>query len=263
MAAQEFNSARRCPAKLLNPKRLPAASHYKAPIMKTTLVTCLCSAFLALGAFAQAPAASPEPTAAIPPPPPAAPTAPAASASMSPAAAARSDDNDLESRIDKKVKKGVTINLGNDDNKHHHNRDHGSSDGIDDAAFMAIPIVGIIFSTLFGAPVLIVALILFFSYWKQRSLHRTVRMMVEKGQPVPEGLFAPPQSPARQRSDMRRGVVLVMIGLGLMIFLGAVNDWSDGSWALGVIPFLIGAGYLLVWKLDANKRVTDTAPRVS
>ena len=56
----------------------------------------------------------------------------------------------------------------------------------------------------------------------------------------------------RQRSDMRRGVVLVMIGLGLILFLGAVNEWEGGAWAIGVIPFLIGVGYLLVWKLEGK-----------
>jgi hypothetical protein len=58
---------------------------------------------------------------------------------------------------------------------------------------------------------------------------------------------------------MRRGVVLVMVGLGLMIFLAAVNDWEGGAWSIGLIPFLIGAGYLLVWKLEGNK---DNAPPV-
>ncbi len=126
---------------------------------------------------------------------------------------------------------------------------------------MAIPIVGIIFTTLFGAPVMIVGLIMFFSYWKARSLHRTVRMMVEKGQPVPESLFAAPHSPARQRSDMRRGVVLGMVGLGIMLFLGAVNEWEGGAWALGLIPFLIGAGYLVVWKLEVRLNPVPTIPR--
>ncbi len=128
-----------------------------------------------------------------------------------------------------------------------------NSSDVGDSALMAIPIVGIIFTTLFGAPVMIVGVIMFFSYWKQRSLHRTVRMMVEKGQPVPEALFATPSSPIRQRSDMRRGVVLVMVGLGIMIFFAAVNDWEGGAWALGIIPFLIGCGYLLVWKLEGRK----------
>jgi hypothetical protein len=58
---------------------------------------------------------------------------------------------------------------------------------------------------------------------------------------------------------MRRGVVLAMVGLGLMTFLGAVNDWEGGAWSIGLIPFLIGAGYLLVWKLEGKK---DNVPPV-
>ncbi len=118
---------------------------------------------------------------------------------------------------------------------------------------MVIPLVGIVFLTIFGAPVLIVGLILYFSFSRQRALHKTVRMMVEKGQPVPEALLAPPPPAQRQRSDLRRGVILTMIGVGLMVFLAAANDWEGGSWTLGLIPFLIGAGYLLVWKLDTKK----------
>ena len=125
-----------------------------------------------------------------------------------------------------------------------------------------IPIVGIVFLTLFGAPVLIVAVIMYFGFSKNRMMHRTVRMMVEKGQPVPEALLNPPPA-VRKRSDMRRGVVLVMVGLGLMIFLAAVNNGEGGSWAVGVIPFMIGAGYLLVWKLEGKgdrESKTDNPP---
>jgi len=49
----------------------------------------------------------------------------------------------------------------------------------------------------------------------------------------------------------------VMVGLGLMIFLGAVSDWEGGARSIGLIPLLIGAGYLLVWKLEGKK---DSAP---
>jgi hypothetical protein len=117
---------------------------------------------------------------------------------------------------------------------------------------MVLPIVAIVFLTIFATPVLIVAVILYFGFSKNRMMHRTVRMMVEKGQPVPEALLNPPPA-QRQRSDMRRGVVLVMVGLGIMLFLGAVNDWENGAWAVGIIPFLVGAGYLLVWKLEGKK----------
>jgi hypothetical protein len=122
----------------------------------------------------------------------------------------------------------------------------------DDIPAIVVPIVAITLLTVFGAPVVIVGLILYFSFSRSRTLHRTVRMMVEKGQPVPEALLNPPPA-HRQRSDLRRGIVLTMVGLGLLVFLGAINDWEGGAWSLGLIPFLIGAGYLLVWKLDAKK----------
>jgi hypothetical protein len=48
--------------------------------------------------------------------------------------------------------------------------------------------------------------------------------------------------------------------LGLVIFLGAVNDWEGGSWAIGIIPFLIGLGYLLVWKLEGKKDIPPPLP---
>jgi len=44
-----------------------------------------------------------------------------------------------------------------------------------------------------------------------------------------------------------------------VVFFGAVNDWEGGAWSLGIIPFLIGLGYLLVWRLDVHK---DASPKV-
>ena len=234
--------------------------------MKTLLQNCILAAAcaLALSAAGQ----SPTPTLA----PPASPAS-AAVASVTPATSASPEENDdLENRIERKVRRGLHISIGDDhkerdrDRERERERRHHDSDDDDVSGLMAIPIVGIIFSTLFGTPVLIVAAIMFFSYLKSRSLHRTVRTMVEKGEPVPAALFAQPPV-IRARSDMRRGVVLVMVGIGLMVFFGAVNDWEGGGWAIGIIPFLIGAGYLLVWKLEGHKpngfnTSTDNPPRV-
>jgi len=125
---------------------------------------------------------------------------------------------------------------------------------------MAIPIVAIVFMSIFGAPVLIVAVILYFGFSRTRMQHRTIRMLAEKGQPIPSGLLATPAPAVRQRSDMRRGVVLTMVGIGLMVWLGAVNDWEGGAWSLGLIPFLIGAGYLIVWKLEGKKDISSPPP---
>jgi hypothetical protein len=246
--------------------------------MKTTLITSLSALALACSLLAQTPSISPDVTASAsasvapttPPVAPAAPTAPPASA-IAPSATPTLEE-DLESRIEQKAKRGINITFGDDDKKtrrerrardRNEDRIHVRGSDFDDGALMAIPIVGIIFTTLFGAPVLIVGLIMFFSYWKARSLHRTVRMMVEKGQPVPEALFATPPRAIRQRSDMRRGVILTMLGIGVMIFFGAMDDWDGGAWALGIIPFLIGCGYLLVWKLEDIKASTDNPSSLS
>jgi hypothetical protein len=218
--------------------------------MKTTILTCLCSIALFLPAFGQSsptPAPSPSGTAVA---------SAIAGASISPAVSATPDDEDsIEKSVKRKTSRkfSITSPSGITVTRRHHDNDDFD---VENGALMAIPIIGIIFSTLFGAPVLVVGAIMFFSYLKSRSLHRTVREMVEKGQPVPPALFAPPAA-IRARSDMRRGVVLVMVGIGVMIFFGAVNDWEGGAWALGIIPFLIGVGHLLVWKLEGPK---DKAP---
>jgi hypothetical protein len=257
--------------------------------MKITLLTSLCSAAMLLGAFAQEPPVPPEATpgdpaleapapAATPATAPAAPAAPAAATPLPPGAAAAAtatpprtidadeDEDNLERQIERKVRRGVsiTIDRANDRADRHIERaerraerraQRGSSGiDIDRGADLAVPIVAVIFTTLFGAPIVIVAVIMFFSYLKARSLHRTVRMMVERGQPVPEALFAatPPRATtARQRHDMRRGVVLVAIGAGIMLFFAAIG--AGGVWAMGLIPLLIGAGYLALWQLDAQK----------
>ena len=208
--------------------------------MKTLFIACICSVALSIVAFGQSPptqASSPAPAASIAP-----------TASVSPA-------GDLADKIHQRIEKkfrghhGIVI----DD---HDNEDRGS----DDIPRQVIPIVAISVLAVFGAPVLIVAVIMYFGFSRNRMMHRTIRMMVEKGQPVPAALLAPPAPAQRQRSDMRRGVVLVMVGLGLMLFFGAINDWEGGVWSLGIIPFLIGAGYLLVWKLEGKKDIPPLPP---
>lgn len=242
---------------MLNPNGVPAASHCKRITMKTTFLTCLCSIALGLSVFCQTPTA-PAISASVQPsvigPSPALATASAAPSVTS------DRDESIESEVARKLKRKFGIDIDMDHGTTHISRHHsGDSDDDDLGSIIAIPIVGIIFTTLFGAPVMVVAAVMFFSYLKSRSLHRTVRTMVEKGQEVPAALFAPPPV-IRARSDLRRGVVLLMVGFGLMIFFGAVNDWEGGSWSLGVIPFVIGLGYLLVWKLEGRRDKVPPLP---
>jgi Domain of unknown function (DUF6249) len=211
--------------------------------MKTLFIIGVCSLALALGAFAQSPAVSP------------ATGAPLTSGTISPSA---TPESGLEQSIRKKHKKHFNFTIGDQDqDTTSAESGDGSHDEIPEAV---IPIVAISLLTVFGAPVLIVALIMYFGFSKSRAMHRTIRMMVEKGQPVPAALLAPPPPAVRQRSDMRRGVVLVMVGIGIMVFFAAVNDWEGGAWAIGIIPFLVGCGYLLVWKLEGGKKEIPPLP---
>ena len=210
--------------------------------MNRFILTYISSLALAISSFAQAPTASPLAS------------TPAATTAVSPTSTPQSK---IEQSIRKKHKKHFGLTIGD------HDKDLDALDRLGDEKSgdlpeFVIPIVAITMLTVFGAPVLIVGLIMYFSFSRSRTLQKTIRMMVEKGQPVPEALLNPPPA-QRQRSDVRRGVVLAMIGIGLMVFFGAVNDWEGGSWTLGLIPFLIGAGYLLVWKLDTKK---DNPPPV-
>jgi len=240
--------------KLLNPNWAVSASYDQSINMKKLILLCICSIALVISSFAQTPAESPI---ASPPTTTTAATTATTTPASNPSATASRSSADLADRIHQKLEKklhgrhGIII-----DTDHDEDADHGKSH--DDIPEFVIPIVAITMLTIFGAPVLIVGLITYFSFSRSRALHRTVRMMVEKGQPVPEALLNPPPA-LRQRSDMRRGIVLTMVGLGIGVFLAA-TDWGGSSWTLGVIPFLIGVGYLLVWKLEGKRDVPPPPP---
>ncbi len=230
--------------------------------MKKTILTCFAFAFATYG-LSQTPTPPQDttpvdsPAAVLTQSPTATPTAsPIASASVVPtpaatvsATASPDTDEDFDRAIEKKINKHFRINFDDDG--------HGVDENV---AWIAIPIVLIVFGSLIAVPVAVVWTIFYFANSRNRALHKTVRMMVEKGQPVPEALLNPP-AVVKQRSDLRRGIVLLMIGTGMIVFFGAVNDWEGGAWSLGMIPFLIGLGYLLFWKLDV-RRDERPSPRV-
>src|SRR5438067_10974856 len=227
-------------------------------IMKKLFLLCICSLALAGSLFGQAPTetpiASPTTTAAA--------TATTSATSiaapaLTPTATGSSASSDLADKIHRKLEKklghkhGITIDTGDKD-------EDADLEKMRD--FIAIPIVAIVFLSIFGAPVAIVIMIGIFSIIATRMRQRTIRMMVEKGQPVPAELLAPATRGIRRRSDARRGDVWTMVGLGLMIWLAAVNDWEGGAWSFGLIPFLIGLGYLIVWKLENKKDIPPPPP---
>ena len=225
--------------------------------MNKLFLLCICATALAGSLFAQVPTETPVASTT-------APTATAATSITAPASTAApsatsgSASSDLADRIHRKLEKKLRhkhgIVIDGDD------KDGDLVGASKDIPPMVIPLVGIVFLSIFGAPVLIVIMIGVFALLVSRSRQRTIRMLVEKGQPVPAELLAPATRSVRQRSDARRGVVWTMVGLGVMVWLGAVNDWEGGAWSFGLIPLLIGLGYLIVWKLENKKNVPPPPP---
>jgi hypothetical protein len=235
--------------------------------MKKLFLLCMCSLGLYGTLFPQTPTETPIASPTVPTAATAATAAtslaaqastaaPASTTTPAPKATAASGSSDIADRIHRKLEKklggkhGIVIDTDDGDHQGHD----------DDIPAMIIPLVGIVFLSIFGAPVLIVILIGGFALLVSRSRQRTIRMLVEKGQPVPAELLAPATRGVRQRSDARRGVVWTMVGLGLMIWLAAVNDWEGGAWSFGLIPFLIGLGYLIIWKLENKKDIPPPPP---
>lgn len=94
----------------------------------------------------------------------------------------------------------------------------------------------------------LVAVPLWFRNRSQLDKQETLRLMVEKGAEIPPGLLATEERP---RSDLRRGVILICTGIGVSLFLRIVED-GDSAWSLGIVPFMIGVGYLVTHWLERD-----------
>jgi hypothetical protein len=81
-------------------------------------------------------------------------------------------------------------------------------------------------------------------------LHETLRLMIEKGQPIPPELLQSPDGLRRPRNDLRNGLVLIGLGLAVGISLFSQND---ADWPMAFIPLLIGAAFLVARKLEQNQ----------
>ena len=113
--------------------------------MKTSLLTCFCSIALALTVLGQYPTPAPSPSASG-----TAVASASAGANISPSVSATpEDENSIERSVSRKLNRhfSVTSPSGVTVTRRHHDNDDFN---FDDGALMAIPIVGIVFTTLFA-----------------------------------------------------------------------------------------------------------------
>ncbi|HEY2048271.1 MAG TPA: DUF6249 domain-containing protein [Caulobacteraceae bacterium] len=119
----------------------------------------------------------------------------------------------------------------------------------------------------------VVILPVYFRYLERGRMHETLRLAFERGQPIPPELIAAiqsgavPRRPPGPERDLRNGIILLAVGLGLCglgygLWYGlmTVNDISayitGGCVAgAGAIPGLIGVAYLVLWAMRRGKSV--------
>jgi hypothetical protein len=109
---------------------------------------------------------------------------------------------------------------------------------------------------LFTCALLLVASFLFFRHRKELEQQTTIRLMIEKGVTVPIEFLAPR---APKHSDLRHGLVLVAAGIAVVVFLKVAHG-PPGAWAFGLLPLLVGLGYLLVWKITSREENAADKP---
>lgn len=105
------------------------------------------------------------------------------------------------------------------------------------------------------APVLIVLIAMRYRSQQTQARYRTLLQLAEKGVELPPALLVEPHI---TYSERRRALVLIAGGLGLMaMFIALPIQLASGQsisslWGLGLLPLMIGLGYLASWWL--NKR---------
>ena len=108
-----------------------------------------------------------------------------------------------------------------------------------------------------AAPVLILLILLRYRYQQTQARYRTLLQLAEKGVDLPSQLLVEPNL---VYSERRRALVLIGGGLGLMaMFLALPGQLDNGLsvhslWGLGLLPLMIGLGYLASWWLNWREK---------
>lgn len=106
---------------------------------------------------------------------------------------------------------------------------------------------------IFLGPTLIVLIFLRYRYLQTQARYSTLLQLAEKGVELAPQMLVEPRVAFSER---RRALVLISAGIGLMAtFLALPGHFDNGLgvgslWGLGLLPLMIGLGYLASWWLN-------------
>jgi hypothetical protein len=108
--------------------------------------------------------------------------------------------------------------------------------------------------TVFGFSAVMIGIFAYSIYRSRRLRHETIRLAIEKGQPLPPGLLDPVNQRDPLLRDLRRGLILLAAGIGVGLFLGLSSVTGQrGDWAVGFIPGLMGLAYLATYAITRRQ----------
>lgn len=111
---------------------------------------------------------------------------------------------------------------------------------------------------IFGMPVFIVGVVLLFKARSNADKQKTLRMAIEKSDTLPpeflESLKSPQKAPKTPANDIRAGLILIAIALGLMALDFLTNDYVLGGLSgVAAIPGFIGIALLILGIVGSRK----------
>lgn len=100
-----------------------------------------------------------------------------------------------------------------------------------------------------------VGLVIYYRFRSKQELQMTLRQAMSGGQnlssEVIDELMAAMQP---KRNDLKRGIILISVGLATLVFAYFMGDFTDelSSPLVGfsAFPFFVGIAYLLLWRFS-------------
>ena len=85
----------------------------------------------------------------------------------------------------------------------------------------------------------------------EKERQQTLRAMVEKGVEIPPDFLVRRHTPG---ADLRRGLILVLGGLGVLLFLLAFTGREfPRLWTVALIPMFVGGAFLVFWRVEQRR----------